>query len=70
MVTSFCTSPSSIFDTGMPVHLLTILATSSSSTSSFSMRDCLPYPSAARLSCFTSASSFGSSPYWISAARS
>ena len=38
MVTSFLTSPSSIFETGMPVHLETMRATSSSSTSSFSMR--------------------------------
>src|ERR1017187_313025 len=67
IVTSFFTSPSSIFDTGMPVHLLTILATSSSSTSSFNMRDCLP--SIAAPSFFTSASSCGSSPYLICAAR-
>ena len=38
IVTSFLTSPSSIFETGMPVHLVTMRATSSSSTSSFSMR--------------------------------
>ena len=38
MVTSFLTSPSSIFETGMPVHLETMRATSSSSTSSFNMR--------------------------------
>ena len=61
MVTSFCTSPSSIFEMGMPVHLLTILATSSSSTSSLSIRDCLV--SIWALSCLMSASSFGSSPY-------
>ena len=36
---SFWTSPSSILVTGMPVHLLTIFAMSSSSTSSFSRRD-------------------------------
>ena len=36
--TSFFTSPSSIRETGIPVHLLTILAMSSSSTSSFNMR--------------------------------
>ena len=36
--TSFFTSPSSMRETGMPVHLLTILAMSSSSTSSFNMR--------------------------------
>ena len=68
MVTSFCTSPSSIFDTGMPVHLLTILATSSSSTSSLSMRDCLV--SICALSCLISASSLGNSPYCSFAARS
>ena len=38
MLTSFLTSPSSIFETGMPVHLETMRAMSSSSTSSFSMR--------------------------------
>ena len=38
MVTSFLTSPSSIFETGIPVHLETMRATSSSSTSSLSMR--------------------------------
>ena len=32
---SFCISPSSIFDTGTPVHFATTSATSSSSTSSF-----------------------------------
>ena len=37
MWTSFCASPSSNRPTGMPVHLLTSLAMSSSSTSSFSM---------------------------------
>ena len=37
MVTSFCASPSSNRPTGIPVHLLTSLAMSSSSTSSFSM---------------------------------
>ena len=37
--TSFCISPSSIFETGMPVHFDTIAAMSSSSTSSFSIRD-------------------------------
>ena len=36
--TSFCISPSSIFDTGMPVHFDTIAAISSSSTSSFNIR--------------------------------
>ena len=41
-MTSFLTSPSSIFETGIPVHLETIRATSSSSTSSFSMR-CLAF---------------------------
>ena len=70
--TSFFTSPSSIFDTGMPVHLLTILAMSSSSTSSFSMRapPSLPVPSCSAFSFFSSASSLGNSPYWICAARS
>ena len=37
-MTSFLTSPSSILETGIPVHLETIRATSSSSTSSLSMR--------------------------------
>ncbi len=72
--TSFFTSPSSMRETGIPVHLLTILAMSSSSTSSFSMRatplPCFTAPSCAALSLRNSASSFGSSPYWICAARS
>ena len=72
--TSFFTSPSSMRDTGMPVHLLTILAMSSSSTSSFNMRATpLPSftaPSCAAFSLRSSASSLGSSPYWICAARS
>ena len=37
MCTSFCASPSSKRPAGIPVHLLTSLAMSSSSTSSFSM---------------------------------
>ena len=50
---SFCTSPSSIFDTGIPVHFDTIRAISSSSTSSFSSRDALPpaFASATLASC-------------------
>jgi len=39
MCTSFCASPSSRRPVGMPVHLLTSLAISSSSTSSFSIRE-------------------------------
>src|SRR6266404_4338991 len=38
MLISFLTSPSSILETGMPVHLETMRATYSSSTSSFNMR--------------------------------
>ena len=70
IVMSFFTSPSSMRETGMPVHLLTILAMSSSSTSSFNMRAAPPLPSCAALSFLSSASSLGSSPYWICAARS
>ena len=74
MCTSFFTSPSSIRETGMPVHLLTILAMSSSSTSSFSMR-ATPLPAFMAASCCafnlrSSASIRGNSPYWICAARS
>ena len=58
-------------ETGMPVHLLTILAMSSSSTSSFEhARDAVTCRPAAASSFFSSASSLGSSPYWICAARS
>ncbi len=44
IATSFFTSPSSIRVTGIPVHLLTILAMSSSSTSSFNMRATPAFP--------------------------
>jgi len=46
---------SSIFDTGMPVHLETMLATSSSSTSSFNMR-CPVLPSICAVILFNSSS--------------
>ena len=68
--TSFFTSPSSIRATGIPVHLLTILAMSSSSTSSLSIRATPEFPSCTAFSFLSSASSLGSSPYWICAARS
>jgi hypothetical protein len=48
--TSFFTSPSSMRETGMPVHLLTMPAMSSSSTSSFNMRATPALPSCAALS--------------------
>ncbi len=40
MLMSFLTSPSSILETGIPVHLETMRATSSSSTSSFNSARC------------------------------
>ena len=66
--TSFCISPSSIFETGTPVHLATTSATSSSSTSS--LRKTPSCCSSARRACSTSRSFSisGILPYWISAA--
>src|SRR5580698_7743160 len=61
MLTSFLTSPSSIFEIGIPVHLATMRATSSSSTSSFSMR-CLPALSICLLSLASSCSACGILP--------
>ena len=58
--TSLATSPSSIFETGMPVHFETTRATSSSSTSSFSMRPAFCISSSfafAAASCFSSVTS-------------
>src|SRR6516165_2327517 len=54
-------SPSSIFETGIPVHFETTRATSSSSTSSFSMRPACCFFSSSALaaaSCFSSVTSF------------
>ena len=59
---SFATSPSISFDTGMPVHLATTSATSSSSTSSL-RKVVSDWISASRVSSWTtSSSSFGISP--------
>jgi len=57
MRSSFSSSPSSILVTGIPVHLETISATSSASTSSFSIR-LAPLLSASRAS--SACSSFSS----------
>ncbi len=68
MWSSFCISPSSMRETGMPVHLATTSAMSSASTSSLSIF-CFAWSSASFLfssrSCFSSS---GSVPYWSSAA--
>ncbi len=69
MCTSFSTSPSISFDTGMPVHLATTSATSSSSTSSLSIVRS-PWSSDSLASCSrTSRSRSGIAPYRSSAAR-
>src|SRR5438552_7718 len=64
---SFCISPSSSFDTGTPVHRLTMAAISCSSTSSFMRRR--PPPVSAWLSRFSFFCSSVSFPYFNSAAR-
>ena len=76
MLMSFLTSPSSIFDTGMPVHFETIRAMSSSSTSSFSIRarggtgaPPVRPASAPSVILFSSCSACRSRPYRISATR-
>ena len=61
MLTSFWTSLSSIFEIGIPVHLETMRATSSSSTSSLSIR-LPPWFSICLLSLASSCSACGMSP--------
>ena len=61
---SFSTSPSSSRDTGIPVHVDTTAAMSSSSTSSFTIGVSVRSSRSA-----SSFSSSGRTPYWISATR-